>query len=123
MTNYFTGEMLANVSEEDVGEYPLPFGTEEIIVRVKSVSMARMKQYQDAVQKGGAVAIAAGKALIRDSILNPDGTPVYGDAAKAEAMMKGRTRLIAALLQMINKHNGGDDKIADDAEKKSEATE
>lgn len=119
MTKYFSTETLAEVTAQDIGEYPLPFDP-DMIVRVQSLPMARMKQYQDAVSKGGAVAIAAGKALIRDSILNPDDTLVYANEAACEAMLKGRTRLVAALLAMINKHNGGDDKIVEDAEKKSD---
>jgi len=122
VTKYFCTDMLDEVSAEDIGEYPLPFDP-EIVVRVKSVPMSRMKQYQDSVQKGGAVAVAAGKALIRESIINPDGSAVYANDAKAEAMLKGRTRLVAALLNMISKHNGGDDKIAEDAEKKCDPTE
>lgn len=121
MTKYFSTETLAEVTAQDIGEYPLPFDP-DMIVRVQSLPMARMKQYQDSVAKGGAVAIAAGKALIRDSILNPDNSLVYASDAAAEAMLKGRTRLVAALLAMINKHNGGDDKIVEDAEKKSDPT-
>lgn len=113
--------MLDTLSAEDVGEYPLPFNP-DIIVRVKSVSMARMRQYQDAAKKGGSGSIAADKALIRESIINEDGSPVYADNATAESMLKGRTRLIVALINMITAHNGGEDKVAEDAEKKSEAT-
>ena len=122
MTKYFCSENVEQVSADDIGEFPLPFDP-EMIVRVKSVPMARMKQFQESSQKGGAVAAAAEKALIRDSIINPDGSPVYGTPSAAEAMLKGRTRLIAALIHMISMHNGGEDKVAADAEKKSEAIE
>ncbi len=96
----------------------LPFNP-EIIVRVQSVNMSRMKQFQDSVKKGGAVAAAAEKSLIKDSIINPDGSPVY-TAVTAEAMLKGRTRLVSAYIKMISAHNGGEDVIAEDAEKKSD---
>lgn len=119
MTTYFSTEMLDSLSSEDVGEYPLPFAP-EVLVRVKSLTMARMKQYQEAHQKGGTVAAAAEKALIRDSILNPDNTPVYQSAEHVEQVLKGRSRLVGALLRMISLHNGGEDKIT--AEKKSETT-
>ncbi len=119
MTKYLTSENVAEISSDDIGEYPLPWDP-EILVRVKSVSMARMKQYQELAAKGGAVASAADKSLIRESIINPDGTPVYATEAMAETMLKGRTRLVAALVKMISRHNGGDDKIAEDAAKKSE---
>jgi len=122
VTKYFCSDNVAEVSADDIGEYPLPFDP-EMIVRVKSVPMSRMKQFQESNQKGGAVASAAEKALIRDSIINPDGTPVYGTSEAAESMLKGRTRLVAALIHMISVHNGGEDKIAAaEAEKKSEAT-
>ena len=121
MTKYFSTETLPDVSAEDVSEYPLPFDP-DMLVRVKSVPMSRMKQYQDSAAKGGSVAAAAEKALIRDSIVNPDGSPVYASDAIAEQMLKGRTRLVAALLRMISLHNGGEDKIVEDAEKKSEKT-
>lgn len=118
MAKYLTIDDLKSFSEEDIGEYPLPFDP-ETLVRVKSVPMARMKQYQEAVQKGGSVATSATKALIRDSIVGPDGQPLYS-AETSESMLKGRTRLVAAMLAMISKHNGGDDKVAEDAEKKSD---
>lgn len=121
MTKYLTSENVAAVSAEDIGEYPLPFDP-EIIVRVKSVSMSRMRQYQEAIKKGGSVAAAADKALIRESIIDPDGSPVYANDDAAEKMLKGRTRLVVALINMISQHNGGEDKVAEDAEKKSETT-
>lgn len=121
MTQYFSAEMIGEVSAEDIGEYPLPFKS-EIIVRVKSVSMARMKQYQESVQKGGSVATSAGKDLIRESIVDENGKPVY-TRDTAEQMLKGRTRLVAAFLQMISHHNGGDDKVQEEAEKKSDLAE
>ena len=122
VTKYFCSDNVAEVSADDIGEYPLPFDP-EMIVRVKSLPMARMKQFQEAVKKGGAVASAAEKALIRDSIINPDDSPVYGKADVAEAMLKGRTRLISALVKMISAHNGGEDTIAEEAEKKSDLIE
>ena len=121
MTRYLCTENLSEVSADDIEEYPLPFDP-DMLVRVQSVPMSRMKQYHDSVSKGGAVASAAQKSLIRDSIINPDGTPVYKDNATAEAMLKGRTRLVSALIQMISLHNGGEDKVTrmeDEAEKKS----
>ena len=122
MTKYFCSENVEAVSADDIGEFPLPFDP-EMIVRVKSVPMYRMKQFQEASQKGGSVAAAAEKALIRDSIINPDGSPVYGNNDAAEAMLKGRTRLIAALIKMISAHNGGEDTVAEEAAKKSEPIE
>lgn len=122
MTKYFCSENVAEVSADDIGEYPLPFDP-DMIVRVQSVPMSRMRQYHDAVTKGGAVAVTAQKSLIRESIINPDGTLVYKDNAAAEAMLKGRTRLISALVQIISAHNGGEDKVVETAEKKSDLTE
>lgn len=122
MTRYLCTENLSEVSADDIEEYPLPFAP-DMLVRVQSVPMSRMKQYHDSVSKGGAVASAAQKSLIRDSIINPDGSPVYKDNAAGEAMFKGTTRLISALIQMISLHNGGEDKVTrmeEDAEKKSD---
>ena len=110
---------MAEVSADDIGEYPLPFDP-DMMVRVKSVDMAKMKQFHESSKKGGAVASAAEKALIRDSIINPDDSPVYKTQDAVEQMLKGRTRLIAALISMISRHNGGEDKISEDAEKKSD---
>lgn len=122
MTKYLCTENLNEVSADDIEEYPLPFAP-DMLVRVQSVPMSRMKQYHDLVSKGGSVASAAQKALIRDSIINPDGSPVYKDNAAAEAILKSPTRLISALIQMISLHNGGEDKVTrmeEDAEKKSD---
>lgn len=121
MTKYFCSDNVAEVSADDIGEYPFPFDA-EMIVRVQSLPMARMKQFQDAIAKGGAVAAAAEKALIRDSIINPDGSPVYGSKDAVEATLKGRTRLVSALIKMISAHNGGEDTVAEHAEKKSDPT-
>jgi hypothetical protein len=121
VTKYFCSDNIAEVSAADIGEYPLPFDP-EMLVRVKSVPMARMKQFFESNQKGGAVASAAEKALIQESIINPDGTPVYASKDHAESLLKGRTRLVSALVKMISLHNGGEDKVAEEAEKKSETT-
>ena len=121
MTKYFNSAMLDEISGEDIGEYPLPFDT-DIIVRIKSVPMARMRQYHESIGKGGSVAAAADKALIRESIVNEDGTPVYS-AEKVESLLKGRTRLVSALIRLISYHNGGEDRLVTEveaAEKKSE---
>lgn len=120
MTKYFCTENVEEVAADDIGEYPLPFDA-EMIVRVKSVDMARMKQFQESSKKGGAVASAAEKALIRDSIINPDDSPVYKTMDAVERMLKGRTRLVSALIKMISAHNGGEDEVTETAEKKSEA--
>lgn len=121
MTKYLNAELASVIANEDVGEYPLPFDP-DITVRVRSVPMARMKQYQEALVKGGSLATAATKDLIRESIIDESGEAVYTKDT-AEKLLKGRTRLIAALVNMISKHNGGDDKISEDAEKKSEPTD
>ncbi len=119
VTRYFSTALLEELSAEDVAEYPLPFAP-DVLVRVKSVPMARMKQYLESQSKGGAVAAAAQKMLIRDSIINPDGTPVYASDSQVETAMKGRTRLMSALMKIINLHNGGEDAIVEEAAKKSE---
>lgn len=124
MTKYFSTEMLPELAGEDIQDYPLPFAP-DIMVRIKSVPMARMRQYHDSVHKGGSVAAAADKALIRESVINEDGTPVYKTDAMAEQMLKGRTRLVTALIRLISLHNGGEDKLITEteaAEKKSETT-
>ena len=114
MAKYLSAENLEEASACDIGEYPLPYDP-EMLVRVKSVSMSRMKQFQESQKKGGAVASAAEKALITESIVGPDGLPLY-TAETAERSLKGKTRFVLALIKMINKHNGGNDNLDSEIE-------
>lgn len=121
MTKIFNAEAADVVSVEDIGEYPLPFNP-DYVVRIKSVSMARMNEFTESNKKGGAVAAAAVKNLIRESIVDEEGKPVYTKDT-AEKLLKGRTRLVGAFIKMISRHNGADDEIdefSEEAEKKSD---
>ena len=117
---YLSAEMVPTLSAEDVGEYPLPWDP-QILVRVKSQSVARMKQYSDAEEKGGSFARAQQYQLVADSIIDEHDQPVF-DFNAVKQMGKTRTRLYKALVQMISHHNGSDDKI-ETAEKNSGRTD
>ena len=119
---YFSLAHLEEALNEDIREYPLP-DDPEVIVRIKSVSVARMRQYGESVGKGGAIERRAQAALIVDSVINEDGTPTFKSVDEVYNLMgKVRSRRLTGLVKIISQHNGGEDKVAeDDAEKKSES--
>ncbi len=106
---------------EDVAEYSLP-DDPTILVRVKSVSVHRMKQYQEAAAKGGNIQRKAQAELIADSVIDENGKPVFSATKLYETMGRVRTRRFIGLVNIVSKHNGGDDEVreAEEAEKKSE---
>lgn len=121
---YLTASMLTEAMEEDVKEYLLP-DDPNVRVRVRSVSVARMKQYQEAAQKGGSVERRAQAALIADSIIEPDGRPTFTADQLYNAIGKVRSRRFMALVRIVSNHNGGDDeaKLVEETEKNSGQTE
>lgn len=123
MPIYLDDDNVAEFAECDIAEYALPWNP-DVIVRIKSVPMSRIEQFQDANKQGGKVAEHAQNALIADSLVKADGKPF--STASLNKLLTGKARLVVALVKMISEHNGGDDqlkRLETDAGKKSEPTE
>lgn len=124
MTNYFSAATLEEAMDEDIREYPLP-DSPDIIVRVKSVSSARMRQYQESLGKGGSIERRAQASLIADSVIDEHGKPAFNSGEHVYNIMgKVRSRRLSGLVRIISLHNGGEDKAEEaeeGSEKKSEA--
>ena len=118
---YFSASMLEEATVEDIGEYQLP-SDPSVTVRVKSVSVSRMKQYAESSGKGGAVERRAQAALIADSLIDETGKPVFASAdAVYNIAGKVQSRMMGGLIKIISLHNGGEDKAEEvDLEKKSD---
>jgi hypothetical protein len=108
--NYLTLEDLTTAQEEDVKEYFLPCDPSKK-VRVKSVSMNRMRDYQESAKKGGAVERRAQCALIAESVVGLDNKPIWNTDALYNAAGKTTTRFMMALIKLVSSHNGGDDEV------------
>jgi len=118
---FFSLAHLEEAMAEDIREYPLP-DDPEVIVRIKSVSVARMRQYGESAGKGGAIERRAQAALIVDSVIDEHGNPAFKSVEDVYNLMsKVRSRRLTGLIKIISQHNGGEDKAEElDAEKKSE---
>lgn len=119
---FFGAQHLEEALVEDVREYPLP-DDPEVIVRIKSVSVARMRQYGESAGKSQAIERRAQAALIVDSVIDEHGKPVFKSVDDVYNMMsKVRSRRLTGLIKIISQHNGGEDKVAEDTdEKKSDS--
>lgn len=127
----FSADMLDEGQVEDVENYQLP-DDPSVTVRIRSVSMARMKQYQRMAAKGGEIERRAMADLIADSLVNMQ-NKTYMDGEVIFKKANGqRTRRMMGIIKLITHHNGGDDDVklaessdekAAEAEKKSVATE
>jgi len=118
---YFDASMLEGATVEDIGEYQLP-DSPDITVRVKSVSVSRMKQYAESSGKGGPIERRAQAALIVDSLVDEHGKPVFSSVEQVYNIAgKVRSRRMGGLIKIISQHNGGEDKAEEvDLEKKSD---
>lgn len=108
--DYLTLDDLTSAQEEDVKEYFLPCDPSKK-VRVKSVSMNRMREYQESAKKGGAVERRAQCALIADSVVGLDNKPIWTTDALYNAAGKTQTRFMMSLIKLVSAHNGGDDEV------------
>jgi len=117
--NYLTLDDLTAAQEQDVKEYFLPCDPSKT-VRVKSVSVNRMREYQDAAKKGGPVERRAQCALIADSVVGLDNSPIWKADDLYNAAGKTTTRFFMSLVKLVASHNGGDDEVE---EAKNEAIE
>ena len=107
---YVSLEDLSAAQEEDVREYFLPCDQSKK-VRVRSVSVNRMREYQEAAKKGGSVERRAQCALIADSVVGLDNKPIWNADAIYNAAGKAQTRWFMALVKLVAAHNGGDDEV------------
>lgn len=118
--SYLSLDDLTAAQECDVREYLLPCDPSKK-VRVRSVSVNRMREYQEAAKKGGSVERRAQCSLIADSVVDLDNKPIWNADALYNAAGKTNTRFFMALVKLVASHNGGDDEVnevkADDLEK------
>lgn len=119
-SEYLSLADLNSAQEQDVKEYFLPCDTSKK-VRIKSVSVNRMRDYQQAAAKGGTVERRAQCALIADSVVGIDNQPIWSADDLYNAAGKTQTRFFMALVKLVAAHNGGDDEVtearAEDMEK------
>ena len=117
---YLSLDDLTAAQEQDVREYLMPCDTSKK-VRIRSVSVNRMREYQDSAKKGGAVERRAQCALIADSVVGLDNKPIWNADSLYNAAGKTNTRWFMALVKLVATHNGSDDEVnevkADDIEK------
>ncbi len=122
MPRFLNKTNVDQVTAEDIEDYPLPYDP-EIVVRIRSVSLGRMRQYFESSEKGGTVARKALYALIAESVVDESGQPVFDTPDTVEGVGKAKTRFVNAVQKMIELHNGGKDKLTvEEAEKNSDAT-
>lgn len=110
MTAIFNAAMISTVTAEDVSEYPMPFD-ESIIVRIKSASTARMRQYAESQSKGGSYARNQQYQLIKESVVDEHDAEVFATADDVRELSKGRARVFTALAAMVGDHNGSNDVV------------
>lgn len=115
---YLSLEDLTSAQEEDVKEYVMPNDSAKK-VRVRSVTVNRMRQYHEASRKGGSVERRAQCALIADSVVGLDNNPIWTAEQLYEAAGKTSTRFFTSLVKLVAAHNGSDDevKVAEETEK------
>lgn len=122
MPKYLNKTNVDQAIAEDIEDYPLPYDP-EMLVRIRSVSLGRMRQYFEASEKGGPVARKALYSLISDSVVDEAGQPIFDTPDAVESVGKAKTRFVNAVQKMIEQHNGGRDKLTvEEAEKNSGET-
>jgi hypothetical protein len=120
VSNYLSLEDLTAAQEQDVKEYLLPCDTSKK-VRVKSVSVNRMREYHESAKKGGSVERRAQCALISESVVGIDNQPLWTADQLYNSAGKTNTRFFTALVKLVSTHNGADDDV-EEVEKNSDAT-
>jgi len=121
--SYLSLDDLTAAQEQDVKEYFLPCDPSKK-VRVKSVSVNRMREYHESAKKGGSVERRAQCALIAESVVGIDNAPLWTAEALYNAAGKTNTRFFTSLVKLVSTHNGSEDEVnvAEEIEKNSEAT-
>lgn len=116
--NYLSLADLTAAQEEDVTEYKFPCDDSKT-VRIKSVTVGRMKQYTESAKKGGQVEKRAQCALISESCVGLDNKPIWTCDELYHAVSNIKTRWFNSLVQLVATHNGAKDEVeeADKVEK------
>lgn len=122
MPKYLNQDNKTSLTAERISEYPLPYDS-EVLVRVKSLSIGRMNKYNEASSKGGERAKLEAYHLIADSIVDEVGEPIWVDSSEVRGLANADTRLVASLIKMIGKHNGGSDDDIEEMEKNLDETD
>lgn len=112
-SDYLSLDDLSAAQEEDVKEYRMP-GNEAKKVRVRSVSVNRMRQYHESAKKGGATERMAQCALIADSLVGLDNKPICTADQLYKVSGTTQTRFFTALVKLVSIHNGADDEVQPD---------
>lgn len=108
--SYLSLEDLTAAQEEDVREYFLPCDPSKK-VRIRSVSVNRMREYQEAAKKGGPTERRAQCSLIADSVVGTDNKPIWTAEQLYAIAGKAQTRFFMALVKLVATHNGGQDEV------------
>jgi hypothetical protein len=111
-SEYLSLSDLEAAQEQDVREYYLPCDNSKK-VRIRSVSVERMRQYQEQAKKGGSSERRGQCALIADSVVGLDNKPIWSADDLYNAAGKSQTRWFMALVKLVSTHNGGDDEVTE----------
>ena len=109
---YLTIEDLTTAQEQDVREYFMPCDPSKK-VRICSVSVNRMREYQEAAKKSGAIERRAQAALIADSVVGLDNKPIWTTDQVYNVAGKSQTRWFMSLVKLVSAHNGSDDEVSE----------
>jgi hypothetical protein len=109
-SEYLSLADLASAQEEDVREYLFP-GDESKKVRVKSVTVNRMREYHTSAKKGGSIERRAQCALLAESIVGLDNLPLWTADQLYDIAGKTKTRWFTALVKLVSTHNGSEDEV------------
>ena len=108
--DFWSEEDVFDACVEDIADYTLP-DDPSTIVRVRSVSAHRMKQYRGGSYERRKHRQKAQAELFADSILKEDGEPLFGTHESSTKQWQMRTRRYASLLQSFLQHNGANDEV------------
>jgi len=108
--SYLSANDLIAAQEMDVKEYFLPCDPTKK-VRVKLVPVTRMREYHEAAKKGGAVERRAQCALIAESVVGIDNSPLWTADDLYNVAGKISTRFFTSLIKVVSTHNGSDDEV------------
>ena len=104
---YLNKDTKAQFTGVRVTEYKLP-NFDDVIVRVKSQSMARMNRHAEAQTAGGERLKKDTLSLIAESIVDEDEERVW-TADEVNQLMKSDYMLVKGLMEVVGRHNGGTD--------------
>lgn len=119
-TEYLNSENAEQEAACGIDEFPLPHKP-TMRVRVKQLSVGVLRRLSRAMSKGtDSEKHAAEMDFIRQSIVNADGSPVFGDEQRLKALKNSNGPLFGSLMDVIveaNRKRKPDDEEIDDLEK------